>query len=150
MDAKVTMEKQDYLEKRRGRGSLSWILDKALMNEVHEIRRPLRGRERRRRLRRNPLHDAHDGVGVVRVFAVRQLNGGDAQRPDVGGKAGVLIKHFRSHVGRRPADQRSVGGGGVELLRQTKITQLDEALLRYEQVVGLDILESSGIAFVTR
>ena len=76
----------------------------------------------------------------MRRHTLGQLDGGDAQRPNVGLQTCVLVEHLGSHVGRRSADQRSMGGGGVELLRQTEITQFDESFLRYEQVVGLNIL----------
>ena len=140
MGARVTEEKENNLEKGRGLGPLGWLLGQALADKVHEVRRPARGGEGRRGLRGDALHDAHDGVGLVGVLTLGQLDGGDAQRPNVGLQTCVLVEHLGSHVGRRSADQRSMGGGGVKLLRQTEIAQFDESFLRYEQVVGLNIL----------
>ena len=136
----VTQPTQTHRKQLCHGGALLLLLHQTLLHKVHEVRRVRRGGERRGRIAANRLRHRCYIRSAEGVPSLCQLDEGDAQRPDVGFQASPSVEHLGSHVGRRSADQRSMGGGGVELLRQTEITQFDESLLRYEQVVGLNIL----------
>ena len=136
----VTQPTQTHRKQLCDGGALLLLLHQALLHKVHEVRRVRRGGERRRRIVANRLHRRCGSRNAEGVPSLRQLDEGDAQRPDVGFQASRSVKHLGSHVTECAADGGSMGRGGTQLRCQAEIAKLYCSIVTEEEIVGLDVL----------
>ena len=80
-------------------------------------------------VRRDGGNHADRAVSAEGVLALPQLDQRNAERPDVGLETRLVIKNLRSHVEERPAHSGTDGQGGIELVGEAEVPDLDHSLL---------------------
>ena len=124
------------------RSSFLRIPHQTLADEINERTGPLRRRERRNGIKANRFRHSCGREAVIRILPLRQLNQRNAQRPHVTLQLRFVVEHFWSIVPQGSTLVVQLGTGVLYPLCQTKVTQLDQAICRDEQIVGFDVLST--------
>ena len=83
----------------------------------------------------------HGVLVVVGGQALGQLDGGDAEGPDVGFViVGVLTEHLGGHPEGRTDDGVALGKGGVQLSGDAEVSQFGNTIGCEKNITGLNVL----------